>query len=399
MFFPNDRSDVPHGNAEDISGRMPAAQRGPARGDTCAAGGRPLKSTTAPAPRVVTTGGKQQKAPKYAGIDQDTGEPVELYVTGSRLVVTRHLQPDASSHPGAALVDALAFSIVPPDELSYPWVLENLRRFMVLEGFEQRRGMFGFRCSARLGDGAGVIAWGGESQRGRVYVSLMGKGCGMVFDWQGLASWLEEHRAKLKRVDLAHDDFQGQQVSIDWAVEQYRADGFNAGGRRPAHETVGDWLAGNEARKGRTLYIGNRTSGKLCRIYEKGKQLGDPESGWVRVEVEWRDQDRFIPYDALTHPGHYLAGAYPCLAFLSEEQSRIKTIAKGACIAFDRAIENAKQHCGKLVNLALEVFGGDYAEVVDRLRRPGYPSRIDPFSYHVQHDPAMLDPALREACA
>lgn len=339
-------------------------------------------------PRVVTTGRKKTAT---LPVDLESGDFVELSVSRRRVRAVLHPPANEAAHSGAAIIDALAFSIVPPDECSYTWVLEHLRRFLILESIEPKRGMFGFRYSARLGDGAGVIAWGGESQRGRVYVSLMGKGCSMVEDWNGLAAWLEQHRATLKRADVAHDDFEGQRVNIAWAVDQYKGDGFSAGGRRPTHDTAGDWLSGEGASKGRTLYVGNRASGKLCRVYEKGKQLGDAASAWTRVEVEWRDQDRHIPYDILTRPGHYLAGAYPCLAFLSEEQSRIKTIAKGACIAFERALENAKQHCGKLVNLALEVFQGDYAEVVSRLVRPGYPGRIDPFSYHVARNPAMLD--------
>ena len=58
-------------------------------------------------------------------------------------------------------------------------------------------------------------------------------------------------------------------------------------------------------------------NGKMLRIYEKGKQLGDSESPWVRVEAELRNKSRVIPWDALTRPGSYLAGAYPCLAYLS----------------------------------------------------------------------------------
>ena len=35
-------------------------------------------------------------------------------------------------------------------------------------------------------------------------------------------------------------------------------------------------------------------------------------SPWTRIEVEWRAQDRYIPYAILTRPGYYLAGAYSC---------------------------------------------------------------------------------------
>jgi phage replication initiation protein len=321
----------------------------------------------------------------------------ELIATSRGVKARRHLEPLETSSPGAALIDALAFSLVPPDEKSYFWVLQEMMQFVDIGTVEQRKGLFGFRYSARFGDGAGMVAWGGESQRGRVYFSLMGKGCSMVQDWAELAKWLEAHRAVIKRADVAYDDMEGHLVSIAWAVDQYKGEGFNAGGRKPTHTLYGDWLEGEASTKGRTLGIGNRASGKYARIYEKGKQLGDTVSPWTRVEVEWRAQDRLIPYDLLLRPGHYLAGSYPCLAFLTEEQSTIKTIAKGAQISYDSAVENAKRHCGKTINLMLDVLGGDFAGVVDTLIRPGYPARIDPYSYHVKQNPSMLDRELSEA--
>lgn len=348
-----------------------------------------------PPPRVVTTGRKKHQHPEGMGLDLETGEPVEISATRKGILVTRYLVPTEDQHPASAIVDALSFSVTPPDDLSYMWVLEEMAQFLDVGSIKMRRGMYGFRFSARLGDGVGAIAWGGDSQNGRVFMSLMGQGCSRVRDWPGLALWLEKNRAAIKRADLAHDDLDGHLFNIDWAVNQYKNEGFNAGGRKPHAECMGDWLDGEESTSGRTLGIGRRQSGKYCRIYEKGKQLGDPTSRWTRIEVEWRAQDRFIPYDILTQPGRYLAGAYPCLALLSEVQCIVKTIAKGAQIVFDRAVENAKLSCGKLVNLMLKVVGGDYAEVVNRLIRPGVPARIEPFSYHIKQDPFMLDSLSR----
>lgn len=352
-------------------------------------------------PRVVTTGRK--KSAEKPAVDEEyfnTGERVELLALGrSRVAATRHLDAVEAAPAQAALIDALAFSIVPPEEKSYTWVLEQMQQFLPIESIEYRRGLYGFRYSARIGEGVAVIAWGGDSQRGRVFFSLMGQGCSMVTDWPGLQAWLEKHHGVLKRADVAYDDYQGTLVNIAWAVEQYKGDGFNAGGRKPRSECFGDWLDGEASTKGRTLGIGTRASGKYARCYEKGKQLGDAASPWTRIEVEWRAQDRHIPYDILTKPGQYLAGAYPCLAALNELQSTIKTVAKAAQIAYDRAVENAKLHCGKMVNLMLSVVGGDYAEVVKQLIRPGFPGRIDPYSYHVRQDPTMLDRSLREAAA
>jgi len=330
-------------------------------------------------------------------MDPETGEPVVAFDVGAWRQETRFIPTLDEAPPTAAFIDAVAISVVPPDEKSYVWVMEQMQQFLAIEEFQQRKGMFGFRYSARFGDGAGIVAWGGESQRGHVFFSLMGKGCGMVRDWPAFAAWLENNRAVIKRVDVAHDDFEGKLVSIAWAVEQYKADGFNAGGRKPRHEVFGDWLEGSASVKGRTLGIGNRASGKYARIYEKGKQLGEEASPWTRVEVEWRAQDRFIPCDVLVHPGHYLAGAYPCLAMLSEKQCAIKTRAKGGQIAYDCAVDHAKRHCGKIVNLMLAVQGGDYAGVVDSLIRPGFPARVDPYSYHIKQDPTRLDRSTVEA--
>ncbi|MFH7044671.1 replication initiation factor domain-containing protein [Paucibacter sp. JuS9] len=325
-----------------------------------------------------------------SGVDQETGEPVAVTSLGmGRLRATRLLERDESVSPAIAFIDALAFSITPPRGETYAWVLAQMSQFLDLGPIEPRGGLFGFQRSARLGDGAGVMAWGGESQKGVVYFSLMGQGCARVQDWQRLALWLEQNKATIKRADVAHDDFDGAYVSIDWAVGQYHSGGFNAGGRKPRAECLGDWLDGNESTHGRTLGIGNRQSGKYARCYEKGKQLGDGASLWTRIEVEWRAQDRYIPYDILLRPGYYLAGAYPCLAFVSAEQSVIKTVSKSVQVSFERAVENAKQHCGKLVNLMLRVYVGDCGEVVHRLVRDGLPGRVAPYSYHLTADPSV----------
>lgn len=346
------------------------------------------------APRVVTTGGKIDEAAGGAfgdGMDSETGESLIIYGTGGHgIKAVRQVIADETASGALAQLDALAFTVRPPEDDSMRWVLDQMAQFLPIEDLQERNGCFGFKQSLRFGEGAGLIAWGGSAQRGRVYFSIQGKGCSLVRDWPGLATWLEANAAKLARVDVAHDDLKGQAVSIAWAIEQYRAGGFKAGGRQPQHGVHGDWLA-EESSKGRTLGIGARSSGKYCRIYEKGKQLGEPESPWTRIEVEWRGKDRRIPYDILTRPGSYLAGAFPCMAFLSAEQSRIRTVANAATITFDAAVEHARIHVGKLAGLMLRVYGGDYVEVVRQLKRDGMPSRIEPFSYELADCPERLD--------
>ncbi|MFW2002610.1 replication initiation factor domain-containing protein [Acinetobacter ursingii] len=90
-------------------------------------------------------------------------------------------------------------------------------------------------------------------------------------------------RPKITRIDYAYDDLEGAIVSPDWADLQDTLGGFQMGGRPPSFQTAGNWKRPDGS--GRTAYIGKRESSKYCRIYEKGKQLGDKDSLWTRVEV------------------------------------------------------------------------------------------------------------------
>jgi phage replication initiation protein len=263
----------------------------------------------------------------------------------------------------------------------------ELGRLFGLDTFTPRAtGLYGYKESAIIEEG-GLMAWGGKNQRGTVYVSLNAQGCARVTDWGKLREWCECHGARLTRLDLAHDDFEGKAVTIEQAHAWYEAGGFSAGGRKPVTSQAGDWWGGA---KGRTVYIGERASGKLTRVYEKGKQGGDPQSPWTRIEVEWHNKSRVIPLDALTRPAGYLAGAYPCLRFLSTEQCKIRTIRKGAKTAFKKAVEVARNQYGKLVNVMLQVHGGDSSAVVQALKREGLPARLDPYSYQLRTDPGLL---------
>lgn len=277
-----------------------------------------------------------------------------------------------------AHVDWLAFTITPPEGDPIPWLLPHLRALFGVTSVTSRgKGAFGYQQSFDL-EGSGILGLGGKGQKGTVYVSLTGVGCAMVKNWESVQDWLEAHAARLKRVDVAHDDHQGETLSIQRAVEWYEGDGFSSGGRRPGHQVKGDWLTPGSP-KGRTLYIGNRANGKMARIYEKGKQLGDPVSPWVRAEVEFKDASRVLPYDMLTRPGVYLAGAYTCFSFLSAIQEKVRTIAKAAKIALGALVHYAKQAYGPLVNVLMTKHGKDAAAVVADLIRPGVPRRLIPY--------------------
>jgi phage replication initiation protein len=351
---------------------------------------------TAPAPEsrlVIRDEREEGKKPLVSDesptqIDKDyESEIYRIESRGGRGVIIAHPVPFDAANLHCAHIDWCAFTVKPPEFKTHHWVMRELARLFGFDRITPRAtGLYGYKFSAIIEEG-GLIAWGGKNQRNTVYVSLNGQGCARVSDWSKLRAWCECHRARLTRLDLAHDDFEGKTVSIEQAKAWYDADGFNAGGRKPETKTAGDWWG---RVKGRTVYIGERASGKFTRIYEKGKQQGDPSSLWTRIELELHNKSRVIPLDALTRPAAYLAGAYPCLRFLSAKQCKIKTIRKAARTSFKKAVEVARNQYGKLVNVMMDVHGGDAVAVVRSLARPGLPSRLDPYSYHLRTDPSLV---------
>lgn len=291
--------------------------------------------------------------------------------------VTRGETPPALDWDPARLahVDWLSFTVAPPPSVEgLQWAARSLE---VLFGVPPEcwqpanRGWQGYLRRIDLGD-FGLLAYGGERQRGTVHVSLNAKACAGVQDWNAVRVWGETYRAHICRVDLAHDDFEASTVSVETALGWLRAGGFALNGR-PAVANLRDDLGSGE---GCTLYVGKRQNGKLCRVYEKGKQLGDRESPWCRVEVELRNKGRVIPWDTLTRPGAYMSGAYPCLAFLSVEQSKIKTVQRSFEMTYDRMREWVRTSAGRALNAMCEVEHGDASVVMAQVIRDGRPKRL-----------------------
>lgn len=314
-------------------------------------------------------------------------EIFRLESRGGRLEIIAHPTSLESASPALALVDWCAFTVRPPEGKTYRWVLDELGQMLGFREITPRKsGLYGYSESAVIEDG-GLAAWGGKKQRGTVYISLNGQGCSRIRDWAIVVEWFKATNATITRVDLAHDDFEGRELSIETAYAWWMAGGFNSGGRRPQATPAGDWWG---LAKGRTVYIGDRTSGKLLRVYEKGKQLGDFKSFWTRAELELHNKHRVIPLDVVVKPGGYLASAYPCLRFLSAEQCRIKTLRKAATTSYARAVENTRQHSGRTINLMLHVKGGDYASVVEDLRREGVPGSLKEYGYHLKTNAELV---------
>ena len=244
-------------------------------------------------------------------------------------------------------------------------------------------GMFGYgegvRFFVRLDDGAdhhvARLDFGGDHHRGRARLDLSGSAASRVRSWYEVHGWIGTlFDPKLTRVDLAVDCLDGE-YSVDDAAEWYKAGLFNAGGRMPRHSCPGDWLS-EQPKHGRTLEVGRRENGKMLRAYEKGRQLGDPDSKWTRFEVEIRNIDRDLPLDILTRCDQYFVGAYKCLqTILAAAAERIKTHQAEGQISLDKLTESARISYGTLIHVLRASLTAD--EVLSSIARPGVPRRLE----------------------
>lgn len=320
----------------------------------------------------------------------------ESSTAGSPHIVIRGETSTSTESPAPlAHIDWLAFTCIPPDDVyrgdiacTHPTSVDFLFRWLVppmLAALGLPITSIGLQPTGRgwngytqrwniVGDngGYGLIAFGGNGQHGTVHVELNATACAHVPNWQSVQQWGESIGATITRVDLAHDDLQGQTVSIETAKAWHEAGEFVTSGRPPDAHLHDDLGSG----KGKTLYIGSRASGKLLRIYEKGRQLGDTSSPWVRVELELRGKSRLIPWDVLTSPVTYLAGGYPCLAFLSIVQDKICTITKAVQITLESIVQYLRTAGGKSINVLMQANGGNAEAVINAIRRDGIPRRL-----------------------
>lgn len=275
------------------------------------------------------------------------------------LTYTFHIDP-ARDHCGEHL-DLLRSHLGPVTAECVPGIL----------GYEN-----GLRFFFRVGKDSIPLArldWGGNHHRNRARFDLSGTGCSKVSNWHAFAAFVATHfDYKLTRIDLACDLMQGQYTVEDCAHWYLNGD-FNAGGRNPRHSLVGDWLSPCH---GRTFEVGRRTNGKMLRAYEKGRQLGDPDSPWTRFEIEFRNIDRDLTLDMLTSCDSYFTGAYRCLSrILDASPEKVPTHQKEGEISLAKLISHAREAYGKCIHvMRLHMTG---PEVLETLTVNGVPARLE----------------------
>lgn len=250
---------------------------------------------------------------------------------------------------------------------------------------ELRGGRNFFDHSITLDQSAGFIAFGGNNsvrdfdgnikrivdEKCQIYIS--GDGCSRLKDFELIKKKLSELDAKITRVDIAFDDFEGKN-DIASCEEKFRNGEFITRGTPPKMKKIDDFGSGD----GCTNYVGKRESGKMLRVYEKGKQLGDKLSKWVRWELELRSKDREIPLETLTNPREFLAGSYPALSFINDVVQIIKTSREKLRIQYNKLKNIARSQYGKLFNFARHELGLDHQQIFYEFANfDGYPSRLE----------------------
>jgi phage replication initiation protein len=224
--------------------------------------------------------------------------------------------------------------------------------------------------------------YGGESQRGWLRFDMSGSGCEWVADWSTMAAALQSLDAQLRRVDLALTLHDGS-VTHDRVVEAHQSGLFSSGGRSPKRRDI----TGSDPRDGRTVYIGSRDGAKYIRCYEKGFELlakaNIPENikgavhtieyrgvGMVsvedlyRVEVEFKDVDKVLPYAMLTDRDSYFAGANPFCASLlpGAPERRVMGLPDfNAKAALAVQLEHCRRAYGAIIRTAILAHGDESA--------------------------------------
>ena len=316
---------------------------------------------------------------RWLAHDPDTGErclviPIGGIKQGGRVRLIP--LPDHEAHPYAAITDWLncTFPVSAISENQHTLVLAVLEllgpQFAPI--VERGKALFGYAKSFDLGESKAKFAFGGNA--GTAFLSMSGESCAMIGDWERLKQTLEQKfKARITRWDGAVDDYVGAH-SVDSALAEYGQGRFGTGGNKPTLNQHGNWACPDG--RGRTLEVGRRQNGKMLRIYEKGMQLGYEFHPWVRWELELHNKSRIIPWDVLTNPGPYVAGAYPkALGWVREEKCRIPTIQKQMQIGYDVAVKWASLQQGPLLGLMRQVEGSD-AAVLDKLVRSTLPRRV-----------------------
>jgi DNA relaxase NicK len=279
-----------------------------------------------------------------------------------------------------------------PDEIAKPvsdwqcveWAHRQILEWLQVSGVSYEledlgRRHLGWQKSARVGDVA-LVAAGGNGNT--IFISLSGHGCLIagVAGIRRIAEFCMAHdEVKITRIDLAFDDVDGSLFRIRDVDAEWRAGLYSspAATQLPKLETRGDAARGDPAGRGLTKYIGSRRSGNLKRLYEKGRQLGDPESPWLRVEAELHSSCFVLPPDMLVHPTQYFVALCPAFerVRLACAEGELQRMARLGLADAEKAIQVLRHQYGAVIHALRNSWFDSDDELLRAITREG---RISP---------------------
>ena len=193
---------------------------------------------------------------------------------------------------------------------------------------------------------------------------------------------LLDYDTKITRCDIAMDFINGEFDLAD--IRSWFEDGsFNTGGRPPKLGVViGDAFDFDDG-VSRTVYVGSRQSTKYFRAYEKGHQLGDLESKWVRYEIEYKaNNGAELPLDLILNCASYFRDSYPAFEsipkenFFNAEPKKIRTTIKNKLkLTIQQCSDNVRVSYGRVLNMLVSL-GHTPDQILQDLSRSGLPSRL-----------------------
>jgi phage replication initiation protein len=211
-----------------------------------------------------------------------------------------------------------------------------------------------------------------------------------------LNSSLKHHSGLLTRLDIALDFFKGEVSYLD-SVKAYKSGLFmhEKASVSPFSKVIQEL---SDTNSGNSHYVGKRTSGKMYRAYEKGHQLGDKGSNWVRLEVEYNtNNNRFIDPDCLINHDQAFSESYPYCSFVLSEfcSEFVSTGGKLVKVVRDEKIKvqvqvliaHARNSYGKLFDLLGQLVDESTGElfapsrICKVLGREGIPDRLNSASF------------------
>ncbi|MBF0383891.1 MAG: replication initiation factor domain-containing protein [Magnetococcales bacterium] len=255
----------------------------------------------------------------------------------------------------------------------------------VEQSVEQRDGWYDYKgiIVTPSGEDVGRYEYGGNNNticltlRGKAFTQLEVNHEGQAKAINRLHHNLRRLDARITRIDLALDDYQGTH-SVDKIVDAYSAGEFDIKGQRQVNKNT----VSNGSGGGHSFNIGTNKNQKMLIAYERGKKLDLRGSNWVRLELRLRSRKNSIPLATMCNPGPVFKDAYPFTKKLDINNGdnnldlHVTHHRKAEEADLKSYLKALQSSYGKLFNYLFST-GVSPDTIIHSLRRDGIPTRLN----------------------